>query len=86
MPVWNMRIFPVASIPFPKGIAIQSIKETTIDNCKKISEYIGGCINHNSRSGWGLTATGKARIKSRQKEYLEDLYIRDCILPILPLA
>lgn len=29
MPVWNMRIFPVASIPFPKGIAIQSIKETT---------------------------------------------------------
>ena len=30
MPVWNMRIFPVASIPFPKGIAIQSIKETTI--------------------------------------------------------
>ena len=46
MPVWNMRIFPVASIPFPKGIAIQSIKETTIDNCKKISEYIGGCINH----------------------------------------
>lgn len=39
MPVWNMRIFPVASIPFPKGIAIQSIKETTIDNCKKISEY-----------------------------------------------
>lgn len=25
--------------------------ETTIDNCKKISEYIGGCINHNSRSG-----------------------------------
>lgn len=35
MPVWNMRIFPVASIPFPKGIAIQSIKETTIDNCKK---------------------------------------------------
>ena len=26
MPVWNMRIFPVASIPFPKGIIIRKSK------------------------------------------------------------
>lgn len=33
--IWKKRILPVASIPLPNGVAIQSINETNIANCKK---------------------------------------------------
>lgn len=32
--IWKKRILPVASIPLPNGVAIQSINETNIANCK----------------------------------------------------